>query len=76
MIFVNPDYEKKSKKWKAIYRAGKEVNDAVTAFVKDWLKGEIIADVKTKMPDDADESSEKTTPEAKPWKWNARKLEQ
>ncbi len=66
MIFVNPDYEKKSKKWKAIYRAGKEVNDAVTAFVKDWLKGEIIADVKTKMPDDADESSEKKTQAAKP----------
>lgn len=41
-IFVNPVYEKKSLKWKAIYRAGKEVNDAVTLFVKEWLKGEII----------------------------------
>jgi hypothetical protein len=40
--FVNPAYEKKSLKWKAIYRAGKEVNDAVTSFVKDWLKGDII----------------------------------
>ncbi len=40
--FVNPVYEKKSLKWKAIYRAGKEVNDVVTAFVKEWLKGEII----------------------------------
>ncbi len=40
--FVNPVYEKKPLKWKAIYRAGKEVNDVVTAFVKEWLKGEII----------------------------------
>ncbi|MBL7708213.1 MAG: hypothetical protein JNJ86_04035 [Chitinophagaceae bacterium] len=47
--FVNPVYEKKSLKWKAIYRAGKEVNDVVTAFVKEWLKGEIIAKEKTKM---------------------------
>jgi hypothetical protein len=36
--FVNPEYEKKSLKWKAIYRAGKETNTVVTAFVKDWLK--------------------------------------
>lgn len=47
--FVNPVYEKKSLKWKAIYRAGKEVNDAVTTFVKEWLKGEIIAKEKTSM---------------------------
>ncbi|HNR17741.1 MAG TPA: hypothetical protein PKG90_13825 [Chitinophagaceae bacterium] len=47
--FVNPAYEKKSLKWKAIYRAGKEVNDAVTVFVKEWLKGEIIAKEKTTM---------------------------
>ncbi len=47
--FVNPVYEKKSLKWKAIYRAGKEVNDVVSAFVKEWLKGEIIAKEKTKM---------------------------
>lgn len=47
--FANPAYEKKSLKWKAIYRAGKEVNDAVTAFVKEWLKGEIIAKEKTTM---------------------------
>jgi len=40
--FVNPVYEKKPLKWKAIYRTGKEVNDVVTAFVKEWLKGEII----------------------------------
>lgn len=36
--FVNPEYENKSLKWKAIYRAGKEVNDEVTLFVKNWLK--------------------------------------
>ncbi len=40
--FTNPVYEKKSLKWKAIYRAGQEVNDAVTVFVKEWLKGDII----------------------------------
>lgn len=37
-LFVNPVYEKKSLKWKAIFRMGKEVNDVVTAFVKEWLK--------------------------------------
>ncbi len=47
--FINPAFEKKSNKWKAIYRAGKEVNDVVTAFVKEWLKGEIISTTKTKM---------------------------
>ena len=47
--FVNPAYEKKSLKWKAIFRAGKDVNAAVTAFVKEWLKGEIISSTKTKM---------------------------
>ncbi len=47
--FVNPAYEKKSLKWKAAYRAGKEVNDVVTAFVKEWLKGEIISATKVKM---------------------------
>ncbi len=47
--FLNPAYEKKSLKWKAIYRAGKDVNDVVTAFVKEWLKGEIIAKEKTTM---------------------------
>jgi hypothetical protein len=45
-IFVNPVYEKKSLKWKAIYRAGKEVNEAITIFVKEWLKGEIINKIK------------------------------
>ena len=48
--FVNPVYEKKNFKWKACFRAGKEVNDVVTAFAKDWLKGDIISSTKTKMP--------------------------
>lgn len=48
--FVNPAYEKKSNKWKACFRAGKEVNEVVTAFVKNWLKGEIVAKNKIKMP--------------------------
>lgn len=47
--FVNPVYEKKNEKWKACYRAGKEVNGVFTAFVKDWLKGEIIASNKSTM---------------------------
>ena len=37
-IFDNPEYEKKSKKWKACYRAGKEVCDEVKLFIKNWLK--------------------------------------
>lgn len=36
--FVNPAHEKQSLKWKAIYRSGKEVNAAVTAFIQAWLK--------------------------------------
>ncbi len=37
--FVNPQYEKeKSKTWKTIYRAGKEVNTVVKTFVTNWLK--------------------------------------
>ncbi|MCH5717736.1 hypothetical protein [Niabella hibiscisoli] len=47
--FVNPAYEAKPVKWKVIYRAGKEVNDVVTGFVKQWLAGEIIAKEKTTM---------------------------
>jgi len=35
--FVKPEYEKKDNRWKAIYRAGREVNGVVIAFVKDWL---------------------------------------
>jgi hypothetical protein len=37
-IFSNPDYEKKSVMWKAIYRAGREVNEGTRAFVSAWLK--------------------------------------
>ena len=55
--FVNPVYEKKSLKWKAIFRAGKEVNDVVTAFVKEWLKGEIIAKEKGTMANYKDTKS-------------------
>ncbi|MEQ1675640.1 MAG: hypothetical protein ABL876_02990 [Chitinophagaceae bacterium] len=55
--FVNPAYEKKSLKWKAAYRAGKEVNDVVTAFVKEWLKGEIISATKVKMGASGNEPS-------------------
>lgn len=47
--FVNPAYEAKPVKWKVIYRAGKDVNDVVTSFVKQWLAGEIIAKEKTSM---------------------------
>ncbi len=50
--FVNPGYEAKSPSWKACYRAGKEVNDAVTVFVKDWLKGEIVSGTKTRAMQD------------------------
>lgn len=56
--FVNPAYEKKSLKWKAIFRAGKEVNEVVTAFVKEWLKGEIIAAEKTTMTADVQQKTE------------------
>lgn len=52
-LFTNPAYEKKPLKWKAIFRAGKEVNDVVTAFVKEWLKGEIIPAEKTSMKEQA-----------------------
>lgn len=37
-IFNNPEYERKSTQWKACYRAGKEVNDAVIVFANEWLK--------------------------------------
>jgi hypothetical protein len=52
--FTNPAYEKKSPEWKAIYRAGKEVTQVVTEFVKEWLKGEIISSTKTTIPTDED----------------------
>lgn len=64
--FVNPAYEAKSLKWKAIYRAGKDVNDVAIAFAQDWLKGEIIAADKIKMREvypepDKNKSSSSTT---------------
>jgi len=37
-IFAKQEYERKGKTWKYIYRSGKEVNDVVKVFVKDWLK--------------------------------------
>ena len=52
-VFTNAAYEKKSLKWKALYRAGKEVNGVVTAFVKDWMKGEIISKQKNTMTEKA-----------------------
>jgi hypothetical protein len=48
--FANPEYEKKSPQWKAVYRAGREVNDAVSAYTRNWLNGEIISARKSKMP--------------------------
>lgn len=36
--FVNPAYEQKSLRWKAIYRAGKDVNDVAAKFAKEWLQ--------------------------------------
>ncbi len=56
--FVNSDYEEKSGEWKACFRAGKEVNDAVTTSVKDWLKGEIISATKVSMPKEAQTKSD------------------
>lgn len=47
--FVNPAYEAKSLKWKAIYRSGKEVSDIGVEFAKAWLQSEIIAANKIKM---------------------------
>ncbi|MCJ7468590.1 MAG: hypothetical protein MUO53_18070 [Maribacter sp.] len=56
--FVNPVYERKNAQWKACYRAGKEVNDVFTSFVQEWLNGEIIATVKTKMSSASEASNE------------------
>lgn len=50
-VFVNPAYEKKSLQWKAVYRAGKEVNTVVTAFINQWLKEGIMKGDKQKMAD-------------------------
>lgn len=50
-VFTNAVYEKKSLQWKAIYRAGKEVNAVVTSFVNQWLKEGIMSGNKQKMAD-------------------------
>jgi hypothetical protein len=44
--FVNPAYESKSPQWKAIYRAGREVNQVATEFAKEWL----ASGIKTGQP--------------------------
>jgi len=36
-VFVNPVYEKKSKDWKAAFRAGKETTDIVRAVAEKWI---------------------------------------
>ncbi len=36
-LFVNPDYEKKSNRWKMAFRAGKEVVEPARAFVQQWI---------------------------------------
>ncbi len=59
--FANPAYEKKDKKWKACYRAGKEVNAVVTEYVTEWLKGDIMSAQKTKMTVAAPAPAEATT---------------
>ena len=35
--FVNPDYERKSSRWKMAFRAGKEVVEPAREFVQKWL---------------------------------------
>ncbi len=62
--FENPVYEKQSLKWKACFRAGKEVNDVTIKFVKEWLKGEIISKEKNRMPDYKPVVSEQSGPSA------------
>jgi hypothetical protein len=37
-IFVNPDYERKSKRWKMAFRAGKEVVEPSREFVQKWIE--------------------------------------
>ncbi|MFV0606093.1 MAG: hypothetical protein ACK5NK_09655 [Niabella sp.] len=54
-IFTNANYEAKSLKWKAIYRAGSEVNKAVSQFVNEWLKEGVLTGVAS-MPKSSDKS--------------------
>lgn len=37
MLFVNPDYERKSYAWKFCFRLGKETTDELRQFAKEWL---------------------------------------
>lgn len=39
MIFVNPEYEKKSPEWKACFRSGKEVNSEARFFCSELAEG-------------------------------------
>jgi len=61
--FSNPAYEAKSLKWKAIYRAGPEVNNAVNKFVNEWLKEGVKSNVAS-MPKSTGSSA--VTKENKP----------
>ncbi|MGZ8538387.1 MAG: hypothetical protein ACXWV9_09010 [Flavisolibacter sp.] len=36
-VFVNPEYQKKSREWKLAYRSGKVTTDAVRAAAEKWL---------------------------------------
>lgn len=36
-VFVNPDYERKSSRWKMAFRAGKEVVETTRDFVQKWI---------------------------------------
>lgn len=36
-VFVNPDYERKSREWKMGFRAGKNVTEPARTFVQKWL---------------------------------------
>lgn len=64
--FVNPAHEKQSLRWKACFRAGKEVNEVVTAFVKEWLKGDILSKEKSRMPEEKPAETAKSTPASQP----------
>jgi hypothetical protein len=35
--FTNPVYERKSDRWKMVFRAGKEVVEVARAFVQQWM---------------------------------------
>ncbi len=64
--FVNPVHEKQSLRWKACFRAGKEVNEVVTTFVKEWLKGDIIGKEKNRMPEEKKQETTKPAAASQP----------